>query len=40
MSEGQNVKKGDIIASMKEKKVLHFQIRKSRNPIDPEKLLD
>ncbi len=40
VSEGQNVKKGDVIASMKENKVLHFQIRKSRNPIDPEKLLN
>ena len=38
--EGDFVKKGDTIASMGDSNILHFQIRKSRNPINPEALLN
>ena len=40
VSQGDFVKKGDIIASMEDNNVLHFQIRKSRNPVNPEILLN
>ena len=40
VSEGDLVKKGDVIGKMQNKKILHFQIRKSRNPVNPEKLLN
>ena len=41
VSEGDIIKKGDVIASMQEgNDVFHFQIRKSRNPINPVTLLN
>ena len=40
VAQGDLVKKGDIIASMEDNNILHFQIRKSRNPINPETLLN
>ena len=41
VSEGDVIKKGDIIASMgNSNNILHFQIRKSRNPINPLTLLN
>ena len=41
VSEGDVIKKGDIIASMGNgNNILHFQIRKSRNPINPLTLLN
>ena len=40
VNEGDLVKKGEAIASMGDNNILHFQIRKSRNPINPESLLN
>ena len=40
VNEGDIVKKGQLIALAKKDKVFHFQIRKSRNPIDPTLLLN
>ena len=40
VTEGQVVKKGQFIASVKEDKTFHFQIRKSRNPVNPQSLLN
>ena len=35
VSEGDFVKKGDIIGNVLKDETLHFQIRKSRNPVNP-----
>ncbi len=40
VNEGDVVKKGQFIAFVKKDKIFHFQIRKSRNPIDPKLLLN
>ena len=40
VSEGELVKKGQFIAFVKDDKIFHFQIRKSRNPINPFLLLN
>ncbi len=40
VNEGDLVKKGQLIALVKKDKIFHFQIRKSRNPIDPTLLLN
>ncbi len=39
VKEGDIVKKGQVIAQLKKNSSLHFQIRKSRNPINPESIL-
>ncbi len=35
VSEGDLVKKGDVIGNIAKDRILHFQIRKSRNPVNP-----
>ncbi len=40
VKEGEVVKKGQIIALIKKNNSLHFQIRKSRNPVNPETFLN
>lgn len=35
VSEGDFVKKGDVIGNIAKDTILHFQIRKSRNPVNP-----
>ncbi len=40
VKEGEFVKKGQFIASVKQDNVFHFQIRNSRNPVNPKSLLN
>ena len=36
VAEGDNVKQGQVIGKILKNKTFHFQIRRSRNPINPE----
>ncbi len=40
VSDGDFIKRGEIIAITNKGNILNFQIRKSRNPIDPRKFID